>query len=367
MGSLWLITIVAEIAAQFFVGPYLDGFQRKKIMLYSETIRLVSYLTIFVLVLTHHLHVYILYGTALASSIVMYDPAANALLPSLVTKEQLVKANAKISGSNQLARFLAMPTAGLCLDAFRESFTICIVAILFLTSVILLTFLKEETVQKNSIKWINQLKKGIRVYKQSPILLILGCFIAVSNFGITATQTMYIPYVREVLGGSSLQNGLFSGAFPFGYILGSWIVSKIRESESHRLYFMFGALFYGGITFLILSHTTAFALALLVEVTAGVTMPLWGINSTTLYQRIVPSEIRAQVFAVRSLIAKIASPLGVVYATFITSHLNLPFLFLSVGILICVISGFGLLFAKEMYKPASTTIKFQNSTKRSYS
>ncbi|USK26757.1 hypothetical protein LIT32_14720 [Bacillus sp. CMF21] len=75
-------------------------------------------------------------------------------------------------------------------------------------------------------------------------------------------------------------------------------------------------------------------------------MPFWNIYSTTLYQRLVPDLVLGQILSVRFLLTKAAAPLGILYGTFCASQIGISALFLSVGLLICIVSGAGAVILK---------------------
>lgn len=124
--------------------------------------------------------------------------------------------------------------------------------------------------------------------------------------------------------------------------MGTMLVGRIKEPKEHRYTVMLGAVFIGGVSYLLLGITTLFWLAILIEIMAGIVMPFWNVHSTTLYQRVVPNEMRAQVFSVRFIISKAAAPLGILYGTFCATYYSIPALFLSVGILTCSITAIGM-------------------------
>jgi MFS family permease len=344
MGALWMVSICSQIIVQLGMSPYLDHWARKKVMMGSEWIRLIAYVGILLLSLQNQLSVEILYFTAFLTSIVMYDPAANALLPSVVKDDELVKANAKISGIVQMMRMVALPAAGFLIGFLGRVESLIVIAILFLISIMLIKRIEENGFVPSKIEsWWKQCKKGIKFYKEQSILVMLGFFIAVTNFGIFATLSMYIPYVTEILGGSSFEYGLFAASFPLGYVIGTILVSRIKEQKKHKFTVMLGAIFIGGISYLLLGVTTLFWIAILIEIMAGVVMPFWNVHSTTLYQRVVPNEMRAQVFSVRFIISKAAAPLGILYGTFCATYFSISVLFLSVGLLTCTVAAIGMI------------------------
>lgn len=219
MGTLWMVSLCTQIIVQLGMSPYLDRWARKKVMMISELVRWIAYVGILLLLVQNLLSVEVLYATAFLTSIVIYDPAANALLPSVVKNDELVKANAKISGIGQMMRLLALPSAGFLIGFWGVFESLVFVVSLFSVSVLLLMFLEEKNFVPSKIEsWWKQSKKGISFYKEQPILIILGFFIAITNFGIFATVSMYIPYVTEILGGSSFEYGLFALPFLWGLL-----------------------------------------------------------------------------------------------------------------------------------------------------
>lgn len=343
MGGLWLVSIGGQMIVQFLAGPFIDKWKRTIMMKASEVIRVFAYLLIWFALLLENASTGFLYIAAFLTSIVVYDAAAGALVPKLVKKEELVKVNAKITGGVQFVRFITFPLAGLFLSFFGGQEAILLVIFLFFVSYLMIGRINEspiEITQKQS--WAKQFKKGLHIYKEQPILLILGGFISVTSFGVFATQAMYIPYVADILRGSSFEYGLFAASFPFGYIIGSYAAGKIKEPNQSLYKVMMLVLFIGGCTYLALGITNVLWVAVLIEVIAGAAMPFWNIYSTTLYQRIVPNTILGQVLSVRFLLTKAAAPLGVLYGAFCASQYGISVLFLSVGMFICSVSGSGL-------------------------
>lgn len=352
MGSLWLVSISAQMLVQFLIGPIIDRYNRTSVMKLTELVRLLSYGGILLFQTTGQSSAAVLYIASFLSSLAVYDAAANALIPKWVHRRILVKINAKISGLVQFARFISMPISGLLVGMYGTKNTLVLVIVLFFLSLVALvcTLEKPAKVQPKQT-WGNQFKLGLAIYKDQKILVILGVFVSITSFGVFATQAMYIPYVKEILGGTSSAYGFFAAAFPLGYIAGTVIVGRMKEPKA--LYpIMLTTLCFGGLTYIALGSTTMFWTACLIELAAGMAMPFWNVYSSTLYHRLVPEEIMGQVLSVRFLLTKAAAPLGIVYGTFCASAYGLPVLFLSVGILICLVSGAGIVFVRVFTQPS---------------
>ncbi|PLR66308.1 MFS transporter [Bacillus sp. UMB0893] len=343
MGGLWLVNIGGQLIIQFLAGPFIDRWKRTTMMKASEMIRYLAFLLIWFALLTGNASTVFLYITAFLTSLVVYDAAAGALVPKLAKSEELIKVNARISGGVQFVRFITLPLAGLFIAFIGYLDALFLVFSLFFVSYWIIAGINESTIEMTQkLSWAKQFKQGLRIYKKHPILLILGGFISVTSFGVFATQAMYIPYVAEILSGSSFEYGLFAASFPLGYIIGSYAAGKLNEPLQSLYRIMMFVLFIGGCTYLALGITNVLWAAILIEVIAGAAMPFWNIYSTTLYQRLVPNTILGQVLSVRFLLTKAAAPLGILYGAFCASKYGIPVLFLSVGMLICIMSCSGL-------------------------
>lgn len=345
MGTLWLVSISGQLIVQFIAGPYIDRFKRTTVMRASEALRAFVYLLLLLFITAGFNEEALLYAAAFFTSITAYDPAAAALVPKLVHKEELVKVNAGISGGVQLMRFLTLPAAGFLVSVLNEKSSLILIVCAFSISFIMIGFLLEKHTEiDDKATWIKKFKEGTLVYRKHKILLFLGGLVSITSFGVFAAQTMYIPFVSEVLGGSSFEYGLFAASFPLGYIAGSFAASRIKVKDTSIYQIMMLALFIGGSTYLALGAAKTLAAAMVIEIAAGAAMPFWNVYSTTLYQRLVPQSILGQVFSVRFLMTKAAAPLGIVYGTVCAAQFGIQFLFLSIGAIICTVSGGGLLF-----------------------
>lgn len=354
MGGLWLVSIAGQLLIQFLAGPYIDRFQRTTMMKASEWIRCSAYFLLWMIIFSGNAEVELLYFAAFITSIVVYDPAAAALIPKLVKDGELVKVNAKISGGVQLMRFISLPAAGLIVTAVDYKDALLSISIMFFISFTMILKINEPFIRKTKKNtWTGQFKEGFTLYRNHRILLVLGGFISVTSFGVYASQTMYIPYIAEIIGGSAFEYGLFASSFPLGYILGSYAAAKIRVPKQSLYIVMTSALFIGGCTYLALGVTKILWAAILIEIIAGAAMPFWNIYSTTLYQRLVPDSVLGQILSVRFLLTKAAAPLGILYGTFCASQIGISALFLSVGLLICIVSGAGAVILKVLRRRLS--------------
>lgn len=338
MGTLWLSIIIGQMLAQFLIGPYLDRWRRKNVMIVSEMLRLVIFIVLLVFMLLGSESVLLIYAGAFLISIAFFEPAANALIPSIVDENQLIPENARATSIIQMTRIAGVLSAGL-VALLGVTLSVSLVIILLVTSMMFIIMINEDGRRINHrTSWMTQFKKGSVIYLQKPVLIYLGIFMAVSNFSIFAAQAMYLPFAMENLNGDAWTYGIFAASWPVGYIIGALILGRLPDFElSARIKIMIAALVLGTLTFILLAFSGNIYTAVVVEIAAGISGPFWNVYSTHLYQVTVPEDIRAQVFSFRILIARVFAPVGILFGTFVSAAFGIEIMLMIVGALSCTV------------------------------
>ncbi|MDR9855249.1 MFS transporter [Paenibacillus sp. VCA1] len=340
MGGLWLLSLSGQWLVQWLAGPWIDRWKRTVVMRASETIRGSAYAFVCAMWIAGQREAYVLLIGSFLSSLQVYDAAAGAIMPKLAAPDKLVRVNASVSGMVQLIRVVALPAAGLLTRVLAPEMLLSLLALLFFASWLPAAFIAElPHTDGEKRTWKSSFLQGIRVYRSNKVLYELAALVSVTSFGVCATQAMYLPYVTEILSGGSLEYGVFTAAFPLGYVCGSMLVGRLREPGAQLGAVMSAALFAGGVTYILLGVMTNLTAAVLIEAAAGAAMPFWNVYSSMIYYRMVPASLLGQVLSTKSLLTKAVTPFGVMYGAYWASAFGLPELFLSVGVLICAVSG----------------------------
>lgn len=310
MGSLWLIYFLPSLLLQLGIGPYLDRWNRQRVMVFAQLARGLVFL-VPTLMLAGGLHeVWPLYVVQAVIGLVqpLYVPSSLALMPSLVPPDQLLRANARLDGVTRLMSFLGPPVGGLLVEVLGVSGSLLGVSMLFLLSCGLLLTIQEPPRDRAQERpaWGRQIRSGHRFFWQQRLLVWLAVLMSFVQFGVGVTMVLNLPYVTDELGGDSFWYGVFLAGFPLGYVFGTLFVGRIRALR----WAMLGSLFLGGLTFVMLGFVHHLWLAVLVEVLAGVAAPFFSVPNTSLFQQRTPKEMLGSVLSVRLLILRGAMPLG---------------------------------------------------------
>ncbi|ENQ3106269.1 MFS transporter [Bacillus cereus] len=346
MGTLWLTYFIPSLIFQLFIGPFIDRISRKYIMLWSQILRGMVFFIPVLLMVSGHIEIWSLFVIQIVLGILqpLYVPAASALLPTIVEHNKLTQANAWLDGTVRTMSFLAPTLGGLIIAYIGTSSTYILVGVLFLISASSLAYLHEPSVTHNNKKttWLKQIVSGYQYFFKHRPLIWLGFFTSLVQFSVGVTMVINVPYIIEELNGTSFSYGIFMGSFPFGYVIGSFLVSKWRNTWPQR-YIMLSGLFMGGVSFFLLGFVTSFPLAVLCEILGGICFPFFNIHQTSLLQKIVPSHLMGQIFSVRLFLIRATMPLGILFAGQIVEISGIRFLYIAIGSLIIIPALFGML------------------------
>ncbi len=344
LGSMWLLYFIPSLVLQLFIGPFIDRWSRKWILIFSQMARGFVFLVPLFALWTDSLLPWHVYFVQIIIGLItpLYVPANQAITPSIVAKGQLETANAYLEGTARLMTFTAPFLGGVVIEYLGVLPTMVLVSTLLLLSGFTLLFIQETRIQqKTRAPWIKEFTEGITYFFRKRVIVWLGIFLGFVQFGVGVTMVTTLPYITEELSGSYAAYGYFMAGFPVGFILGSILVGKIKYKSRRKL--MLGALFIGGLTFVFLFFNTSILLGILTEVIGGVAMAVFAIHNTTICQKIIPHHLMGKIFSVRLLIIRCMMPLGVLAGGYLSDMWGVRPLYLLIGMVISTTSLLGIL------------------------
>jgi MFS family permease len=344
LGSMWLLYFVPSLLLQLFIGPYIDRWSRKWIMIISQWTRGMVFLIPLIAIFLGNLEVWHVYTVQIVVGLIspLYVPANHAITPTIVAKEQLKAANAYIDATVRIMSFLAPILAGIVIQFLGINVTLIFVSLMLLISGSTLLLINERREQRNNRKtWLSEFKEGLNFFFNTRIIFWLGFFLAFVQFGVGVTMVTTLPYITDVLNGSYSHYGYFMAGFPIGYFIGAILVPKI-ELKSRRV-LMLGSLFIGGITFFVLAFNYSIYFAITTEIIGGIAMAIFSIHNTTICQQVIPNHLMGKVFSVRLLIIRGTMPLGIIVGGLFSEAFGIRPLYLLIGFLISIVAFMGLI------------------------
>lgn len=344
LGSMWLLYLIPSLLLQLMIGPYIDKWSRKWIMILSQWARGFAFLLPLIMLSANNIEVWHVYVVQMIVGLItpLYVPASQAITPTIVNKEQLQTANAYIDGMARLMMFLAPVVGGIVIEFIGVKLTLFFICLFLFISGALLLFIQEHRVAQTVRKsWLKQSIEGFTYYFKHPIIVWLGVFLTFVQFGVGVTMVINLPYIMEELSAGYADYGYFMAGFPLGYVIGSILVGKVQY-HSRRL-LMLGALLIGGITYISLGLNHSIFLAIIIEVVAGVCMAFFNVHNTTVCQQTVPNDMIGKIFSVRLFLIRGVMPLGILVGGTLSEVWGVRALYVLIGSIICVTSLAGIL------------------------
>jgi MFS family permease len=307
------------------LGLLADRVSRQKIMVVSECIRTLALVGLMACVAFNQVSMPILaiLGFIGALGTVGFSVAAPALVPSLVPRAALARANGKLELARSTAFAAGPAVAGVIVSWAGATPTFSVAALLSSAAVLLLLKVYDEqlrsTVQRNIFA---DLKQGMRfIWGQEFLRPILFTSIA-WNIAWFVLQAAYVPYAIRVLGLSSGEVGMTMACYGIGMITGALLAPKVIK------HIPFGTAILVGPWFSVAASAVMLAtllipsgwLAGLSYFLFGAGPILWTITSTTLRQTVTPSDLLGRVGSMMLTVNFGIRPIGAALGAFIGSQ-----------------------------------------------
>jgi predicted MFS family arabinose efflux permease len=307
------------------LGLLADRVSRQKIMVVSECIRTVALLGLVACVVLNKVSMPLLaiLGFIGAVGTVGFSVAAPALVPSLVPRADLGKANGKLELARSTAFAAGPAVAGAIVAWVGATPTFSVAAVLSSAAVLLLLKVydrQERTAVKRNV--LSDLKQGMRfIWGQEFLRPILYTSIA-WNIAWFVLQAAYVPYAIRVLGLSSSEVGATMACYGIGMITGALLAPKVINRIPFGKAILIGPWFSVAASAVMLSTLLIPSgwLAGISYFLFGAGPILWTITSTTLRQTVTPSDLLGRVGSMMLTVNFGIRPLGAALGAFIGSQ-----------------------------------------------
>lgn len=234
LGIVMMVTMIPRVIFMTIGGVWADRYKRSQIMLISSLVRCLLIVVMIVFLQMSILELWPLICFALLFGILdaFFSPANTSLLPSLVSKEVLTRANSFIQSSNQIAMFSGPMIGGWMLTVGSFSFLFSIIAIFLTMTFIFSFFIKEEDINKipqeeGSTK--EKLKEGLTYVWKMPFLKNMLFILVIINFFFFGPLLMGIPLiVDKVIHGVALDLSFLQSSYQGGMLGGAIIVGILN-------------------------------------------------------------------------------------------------------------------------------------------
>jgi MFS family permease len=323
-------------------GVAADRFDRKRIVVAVNLCRSFVLAVLVLTIATGTVSIVLVLATlfVLGTAETFADSASSTLLPSVVTREDLGIANARMQGTFVLTNQLLLPPVGAFLFALGPAIPFAANAAGFALGAVLISrvVIDVRVVRAERSSLRSETLEGLRWLVAHPPMRTLALTILTFNVTYGAAWSVLVLYAGERLGMNAVGFGLLTTAVAIGGVIG--IVSYGRLERRFKLadIMRVGLCIETG-THLVLALTTSPVVALGTLVIFGAHAFVWGTTSTVVRQRAVPDAVLGRVTGVYRVAIvgglAVGTPIGGLLAR--TFGITAPFWFAFVGSALLVI------------------------------
>jgi MFS family permease len=282
-------------------GSAADRFDKRKILLATQFVQIALAISIGFLIMSGKLEIWhiLAFAVALGISNSFEMPTLNALVPELVTRDEIQSAIAVDRAVFHGSRVVGPSLAGIFISVWGAASAFFFNAISFVALIIALLTIPPRprgTVEEEE-KRASGIKEGFRyVAKDKPSLAMIGLIAATTVFIFPIITVMMPLYVRLVLGLGADRLGFLMGSSAVGSVIGAIFLISIPRQK--RVPIMMVNVGIVAVAIFSLSRAPSFylATALLIFNSLGLAMN-FGLANTIVQER-APDYLRGRVSAV---------------------------------------------------------------------
>ncbi len=233
--NILAISMLPYVICAPIAGVLADRVNRKKIMVWLDFISsaIIGIYAVFLLTGKDSTAIIAIVMFLLSVTYTLYAPSVSAVLPQVVSENELMRANGIVSQVGSLANFLGPILAGILYGIFGITFIVIINGISFFLSAILELFLNIPditNVDKHRFSYWQSVKEMGHTFQylkkeKKVVLATIGSY-GLSNISFSPAFTIVAPFVINVsLAMPSSVYGTMEGVIVLGMILGGLIIT----------------------------------------------------------------------------------------------------------------------------------------------
>lgn len=322
IGFLAAIQTLPFLLMSIPLGLLADRLSRRQLMIWAEMLRALSLLGLLAALLLGQLSIHLLavLGFLGALGTVGFSVTAPALVPALVPRDALARANGRLELSRSTA-FAAGPALAGALVAWAGASAAFVLAAILSVAAVALLFQLTEPIRSATTKRhpLLELQDGARLVWHSPLLRPILFTSVAWNIAWFVLQATYIPYAIRALGLSASVVGITLACYGVGMVVGSLLAPRIVAALPFGRAIQVGPAF-SVLAALAMVMTLVFpraAMAALAFFLFGVGPIVWTITSITLRQTVTPGAMMGRVSALFLTVSMGARPLGAALGGFV--------------------------------------------------
>lgn len=254
MGVVLAASLIPSLILGLFSGAFIDRYQRKWIIVGTDLIRGMALLVFAGLIATGVMNFYVIIAVQIVLSInaAFFDPAIPAVIPQLVEKEQLGRANAMHQSVNSFAMIGGAALGGIAVSILGYIWIFVLNGLSFLISAGFESRIKIpgtcEGEDKKSL--MSDIRAGYAYLIDSRALLVILFMVMVIHFFVGGIE-VFMPVIANTVSGDGPKTlGVFQAALGVGVLTMSLFLSQRSTMGREKTALLSSVMAMGGVQIL---------------------------------------------------------------------------------------------------------------------
>jgi MFS family permease len=346
------ITVAARLPwllLSLVAGALADRLDRRQTMVRVNLVRTVLLGGLALAVAADLATLPMLYAVALllGTAETLFDTSAQSLLPALVPREALTRANSRLYAVELVANVFVGPPLGGLLAGVALAMAFGLPAAAYLAgagclALVAGSFRPAGAGPAGSTRLRDDIAEGVRFLWGNPVLRTLAVMLGVTNMAFTAHEAVLVLFVVAPgpMGLSEAGFGALSAALGVGALAGTWVAARVEDRLGRVRTLVLSLVLFAASMAVPAVTTGALPVGASLAV-AGLAVVLWNVVTVSLRQRITPDRLLGRVNAGYRLVGWGTMPLGALIGGAVAEALGLRAVFvLTAAATLLLVAGF---------------------------
>lgn len=322
------------------IGALVDRLDRRRTMVWANSARAAFVAVPAVALATDQGSLAMLYAAAIGTGVaeVFYDTSAQSILPSLMPRSGLDRANGRLYAVELGAQEFAGPPIGGALVGIAVALSFAVSAGLWVAAIVALlalrgSFRPRREGPPTTIRV--EIGEGLRFLLDRPLLRTMALMVGMMNLAASAAVTVLVLFAvgpDSHLRLSEPQFGALLATTAAGGLIGGLIAERVQRHAGRARTLTVSVL--GMVGFVAVpALTTNVAIIVVVSFIGGLMIMLWNVIAVSFRQRVTPDHLLGRVNSSFRLVAWGSRPLGALLGGLLGEWFGVRSVFAVMGVL----------------------------------
>lgn len=342
-GLIGAVQFLPVMCLSLFAGVFIDKLPKKKILYLTQTISMVLALIMSILVFSgsiRYWHILVI-AFLLGCSNTIDMPTRQTYLIEIAGREDLMNAIALNSMVFNLARIVGPSIGGIILAGAGAGWCFLINGLSFIAVLYGLFRINSQPFLRkasSNTRIFMEIKEGLSYIKSEIILVKTLLLVTVAGIFIFNFNVLLPVFTKEALLLDEKIYGFLMSSLGFGSMIGALLIS-VKGKRKFKSHILLTSLVIISTLFIIIGLSRAYLVAALLLAITGIFNILFSTTANSTLQITSKDEYRSRVMSVYTLLFAGTTPIGNLYAGFVSGRFGADMAFTLSGLFILTLAA----------------------------